>query len=123
MTIERSAQRQAPAWHESAEPAEPAEYPRPGPGERSESDERSMDHRRERVQIETERHRIVGFLTLARDGYRSRVSDVLNAPERDFLTLTEVAVEPLAGGPVQLYPFLTVARRHIVFATEAAEET
>ena len=25
---------------------------------------------------------------LARDGYRSRVSDLLNAPERDFISLT-----------------------------------
>ena len=80
-----------------------------------------MDHRRERIRIETERHRIVGELTLARDGYRSRVSDVLNAPERDFLTLTEVTVEPLAGGPVELYPYLTLARRHIVFAVAASD--
>jgi hypothetical protein len=77
------------------------------------------DHRRERIRIETERHRIVGELTLARDGYRSRVSDVLNAPERDFLTLTEVSVEPLSGGPTELYPYLTLARRHIVFAVAA----
>jgi hypothetical protein len=81
-----------------------------------------MDHRRERIRIETERHRIMGELTLARDGYRSRVSDVLNAPERDFLTLTEVAVEPLEGGPVELFPYLTLARRHIVFAVAAPEE-
>jgi Family of unknown function (DUF6812) len=79
----------------------------------------SMDHRRERVRVETERHRIEGFLTLARDGYRSRVSDVLNASERDFITLTEVSVTPLDGGPVDLHPFLTVARRHIVFAVAA----
>jgi hypothetical protein len=83
------------------------------------SDPGGMDHRRERIRIETERHRIVGELTLARDGYRSRVSDVLNAPERDFLTLTEVSVEPLSGGPTELYPYLTLARRHIVFAVAA----
>lgn len=81
-----------------------------------------MDHRRERIRVETERHRIIGYLTLARDGYRSRVSDVLNAPERDFLTLTEVSVEPLSGGPTELYPYLTLARRHIVFAVAAAED-
>jgi hypothetical protein len=78
-----------------------------------------MEHRRERIEIETERHRITGLVTLAKDGYRSRVSDVLNAPERDFLTLTEVSVEPLSGGPVELHPYLTVARRHIVFAVAA----
>ena len=43
-----------------------------------------MEQRRERVYLETERHRISGWITLARDGYRSRVSDVLNAT--DFVT-------------------------------------
>jgi hypothetical protein len=81
----------------------------------------SMDHRRERVRIETERHRIEGVMTLARDGYRSRVSDVLNASERDFLTLTDVTVAPLEGGPVELHPYLTLARRHIVFAVAASD--
>ncbi|HMH46675.1 MAG TPA: hypothetical protein VK538_03075 [Solirubrobacteraceae bacterium] len=84
-------------------------------------DQDSMDHRRERIRIETERHRIEGLLTLARDGYRSRVSDVLNASERDFLTLTEVTVAPLEGGPVELHPYLTIARRHIVFAVSASD--
>jgi hypothetical protein len=80
-----------------------------------------MRHRQERIRIETERHRIEGSITLARDGYRSRVSDVLNASERDFLTLTEVTVEPLDGGPVELHEYLTLARRHIVFAVAGAE--
>jgi hypothetical protein len=86
-----------------------------------EEDQSNIDHRQERIRIETARHRIEGSLTLARDGYRSRVSDVLNASERDFLTLTEVTVEPLAGGPIELHPFLTLARRHIVFAVAASE--
>jgi hypothetical protein len=82
----------------------------------------SINHRRERIRIETERHRIDGLLTLARDGYRSRVSDVLNASERDFITLTEVTVAPLEGGPVELHQYLTLARRHIVFAVAAPEQ-
>ncbi len=82
-------------------------------------DDQAMDQRRERVRIETERLRIEGVLTLARDGYRSRVSDVLNAAERDFITLTDVTVAPLDGGPTELHPFLSVARRHIVFAVGA----
>jgi hypothetical protein len=86
-----------------------------------ERDPQGMDHRTERIRIETERHRIEGVITLARDGYRSRVSDVLNASERDFLTLTEVTVAPLEGGPVELHPYLTVARRHIVFAVAGSE--
>jgi len=86
-----------------------------------------MGSRRERIRIETPRHRIEGFVTLARDGYRSRVSDILNASERDFLTLTDVTVAPLDGGDEQQaehHPFLAVARRHIVFAvtSHAPEE-
>ena len=84
-----------------------------------EDDPPGMDHRTERVTIETERHRIEGAITLARDGYRSRVSDVLNASERDFITLTEVTVAPLDGGPLELHPYLSIARRHIVFAVAA----
>jgi Family of unknown function (DUF6812) len=87
----------------------------------AQSREESMDHRRERVRIETERHRIEGWLTLALDGYRSRVSDVLNASERDFITLTDVTVSPLQGGAGERHPYLTLARRHIVFAVSATD--
>lgn len=81
-----------------------------------EAEHTGIDQRTERIRIETERHRIEGLLTLARDGYRSRVSDVLNASERDFITLTDATVAPLDGGPVELHSFLSLARRHIVFA-------
>jgi hypothetical protein len=80
-----------------------------------------VEHRLERVRIETERHRIEGLLTLARDGYRSRVSDVLNASERDFITLTDVTVAPLEGGARELHPYMSLARRHIVFAVAAPD--
>jgi hypothetical protein len=85
------------------------------------SEHPGLDQRTERITIETERHRIVGVLTLARDGYRSRVSDVLNAAERDFITLTEVTIAPLDGGPVELHPYVSLARRHIVFAVTAED--
>jgi len=93
--------------------------PEPWATSEGDSDPSDMEYRRERIRIETERHRIVGELKLARDGYRSRVSDVLNAPEREFLTLTDVSVEPLSGGPKELHSYLTIARRHIVFAVAA----
>ena len=47
---------------------------------------------------------------------------MLNASERDFLTLTDVTVEPLTAGPLELHPYLTLARRHIVFAVAASDE-
>ena len=77
--------------------------------------------RAERVIFETERHRISGLLTLARDGYRSRMSDLLNAKERDFVSLTEVTVERLDGSPPEQHPFLAVSRRHIVLAVGAPD--
>ena len=80
---------------------------------------RSIDHRRERICLETPRHRIEGYVTLARDGFRSRVSDMLNASERDFLVLTDATVELLDGGRRERHRFLAVARRHIVFAVVA----
>jgi hypothetical protein len=76
-----------------------------------------METRQERVYLETPRHRIAGTLTLARDGYRSRVSDVLNASERDFISLTDVTVELIGNdGPGTHHDFLAVSRRHIVIA-------
>lgn len=77
----------------------------------------SQQHRHERVLIETARHRIEGTLTLSRDGYRSRVSDQLNATERDFISLTDATVE-LIDHPGQgtHHAFLNVARGQIVIA-------
>jgi hypothetical protein len=77
-----------------------------------------MQHqRRERVELETTRHRIRGYLTLAQNGFRSRVSDLLNASENEFISLTEVTLEPLAGGEPQTRSFVAVSRHHIVFVT------
>lgn len=76
-----------------------------------------MQHRYERISIETTHHRITGTATLAADGYRSRLSDVLNAPERAFLALVDATVEPLDGGrDVAVHDFIAVHRHHIVFA-------
>lgn len=97
----------------SSTPATPAGAPHDGSP--------SLDHRQERIRLETPRHRIEGSMTLARDGYRSRVSDVLNASERDFLTLTDVTLQPLSGGAAERHSFLVLARAHIVFAVSAEE--
>jgi hypothetical protein len=75
-----------------------------------------MDSRNERVLIETERYRILGDLTLPRDGYRSRMTDFLNAAERDFIALTAVTITPLDGGEESNQEFIAVSRRHVVLA-------
>jgi len=68
--------------------------------------------------LETERHRIEGTLTLPADGYRSRVSDLLNATDRgDFISLTDAVVTPLEGDwSPATHEYLAVSRRHIVLA-------
>jgi len=76
-----------------------------------------MQTRQERVYLETNRHRIAGTITLARDGYRSRISDVLNATERDFISMTDVTVELLGqDAPGTHHNFLAVSRHQIVLA-------
>jgi hypothetical protein len=74
-------------------------------------------HRYERISIDTPRHRIVGIATLAGDGYRSRLSDLLNAPERDFIALTDATVTALDDDEqVAQHEFIAVHRQHVVFA-------
>jgi hypothetical protein len=76
-----------------------------------------VQHRYERISIDTPRHRIVGVATLASDGYRSRLSDLLNAPERDFIALTDATVTALDGSEdVAHHEFIAVHRQHVVFA-------
>jgi hypothetical protein len=72
-----------------------------GEGPTFEEDPQGSEERRERIRLETPRHRIEGSLMLARDGYRSRVSDMLNASERDFLTLTDVTTSCTWSRPGQ----------------------
>jgi len=78
-----------------------------------------MQQRTERVVLETSRHRITGSVTLAASGFRSRVSDLLNATEREFISLTDVTLQPLDGGAAQSRDFVAVSRQHIVFVTPA----
>ena len=81
-----------------------------------------MQHRYERVYVETERHRISGFLTLPADGYRSRLSDFLNSADRDFISLTDCTVELIGReGPGTAHGFIAVSRQHIVLAIPHGE--
>jgi hypothetical protein len=81
-----------------------------------------VQHRHERIYVETARHRITGILTLPADGYRSRLSDFLNASERDFISLTECVVELIGrdGGGTE-HGYMAVSRGHIVLAIPLGE--
>jgi hypothetical protein len=76
-----------------------------------------VDHKDERIVLETARYRISGLLRLPRDGYRSRLTDFLNAGERDFIALTDVELTPLDADAVSEHrDFVAVARSQIVLA-------
>lgn len=75
-----------------------------------------MEHRDERILVETDRYRITGVLRLPRDGYRSRLTDYLNSSDREFVALTDAEIVPLDGGEAQRRPFLAVSLQHVVLA-------
>jgi hypothetical protein len=81
-----------------------------------------VELREERIVVETTRYRITGTLQLPRDGYRSRLSDYLNAGERNFVPLTNVEIAPLDGGSAaEKQAFIALALNQIVMAMPAGE--
>jgi hypothetical protein len=77
-----------------------------------------MDTRVQRVVIETTRFRIVGDVTLPTEGFRTRLSDVLNRQDTGFIPLVNVELSPIGGGDPDLQPFVAVARNQIQIAYE-----
>lgn len=78
-----------------------------------------MQYRRERVRLETQRHIVEGTIQLPNEGYRSRLTDFMNARERDFVALTDVEIRPVSGfGELEQVDFLAVATRHVMLARE-----
>jgi hypothetical protein len=85
-----------------------------------------METRVERVVLETARHRIVGDLTLPREGYRSRLSDFLNRGDLDFIPLVNAEIGPLSEAPPGpadgSRAFVAVARTHVHLAYPLDQE-
>jgi hypothetical protein len=74
------------------------------------------ERRVERVQMETDRQRIVGDITLPPEGYQSRFSDALNRVDITFIPLVNVEVSSLMGGDVERRPFMVVSKDHVRIA-------
>jgi hypothetical protein len=72
--------------------------------------------RRERVVFETDRHLVVGNVTLPPEGYQSRFSDAVNRADVAFIPLLEVEITPLAGGEAVRRPFIVLSKEHIRLA-------
>jgi hypothetical protein len=81
-----------------------------------------METRVERVVLETDRHVIVGDLTLPREGYRSRLSDFLNRGDLDFIPLINVEIHSTNGGETENRDFIALARTHIQLAYQHGDD-
>jgi hypothetical protein len=78
-----------------------------------------MNIRRARVRIETDRHVIEGTLRLPAEGYRSRLTDFLNAHGTEFIPVTDAELERRDGSqPLESHEYLAVAARHVVLVVE-----
>jgi hypothetical protein len=71
------------------------------------------ERRVERVQFETDRHRIVGDVTLPPEGYQSRFSDSLNRPDVTFIPIVNAEISSLMGGDVERLSFMVVSKSHV----------
>ena len=79
--------------------------------------------RLERVVVETDRYRVEGDVKLPQEGYRSRISDYINRPEQEFLTLINVELRSIDGsGRDWDTPVLMLARRHIRLIVPTIED-
>jgi Family of unknown function (DUF6812) len=80
------------------------------------NDVNNIEKRVERAVFETDRHLVVGDVTLPPAGYQSRFSDSLNRPDIDFVPLTNVEITSLTEGKVSERPFIVLAKSHIRYA-------
>jgi hypothetical protein len=72
-----------------------------------------VERRLERTVFETDRHLIVGDVTLPPTGYQSRLSDSLNRGDLEFVPLLNVELTSLEDGKVTRRPFAMVSKRHV----------
>ncbi len=75
-----------------------------------------IERRVERVQFETDRHLIVGNVTLPPEGYQSRFSDSLNRPDVEFIPVVNCEITPLGGGETVAHAFIVLGKKHVRLA-------
>lgn len=77
--------------------------------------------RRERVVFETDRHMVVGDVTLPPEGYQSRFSDAVNRADVAFIPLLNVEISPLGGGVAERRDFVVLSKEHVRIAYPLAD--
>jgi hypothetical protein len=76
-------------------------------------DASQSERRVERVRFETDRHWIVGDMTLPAQGHQSRLSDSFNRGDIAFIPLVDVEITPLGGGEVERREFVILSKAHV----------
>src|ERR1700755_1308468 len=83
----------------------------------------SIERRVERTVFETDRHLVVGDVTLPPAGYQRRFSDVLNRGDLEFVPLTNVEITSLIDGKVSERPFVVLSKRHVRISCRVASHS
>jgi hypothetical protein len=78
--------------------------------------EANGSQRKERVVFETDRHVVVGDVTLPPEGYQSRFSDAVNRADVAFIPILDVEIVPLGGGEVEKRDFIVLSKAHVRLA-------
>ena len=81
----------------------------------------ASQRRVERAVFETDRHRLVGDVTLPQAGYQRRFSDLLNRSEFEFIPLTNVVITFHGDGTTIERPFVALNKRHVRLCFELEE--
>jgi hypothetical protein len=81
------------------------------------------NRRRERVLFETDRHTVVGDMTLPSEGYQARISDAINRADVAFVPLVDVEIVPLGGGVAEKRAFIVLAKAQIRLAYPLGERS
>lgn len=81
----------------------------------------AAQRRVERAVFETDRHRLVGDVTLPQAGYQRRFSDLLNRTEFEYIPLTNVEITFHGDGSTIAHPFVALNKRHVRLCYELDE--
>lgn len=71
--------------------------------------------------FETDRHLVVGDVTLPPEGYQSRFSDAINRGDVSFIPLTDVEITTLESGEVTQREFIVLGKAHVKIAFPIAD--
>jgi hypothetical protein len=76
----------------------------------------SAESQLQRAVFETDRHLVVGDVSLPPEGYQSRLSDAVNRGDLGFIPLTDVEITPLGGGETVRRGFVLLGKAHVKLA-------